>query len=98
MGFKRYSDTENTIFKMYDKREKTGKHDKQNLQKSLMGPSGWQEKETIQKQTIKKLARVSEKAYTHARLKNTRCHCFLAAGTNKTVLVHCVLVYLVTEN
>lgn len=26
------------------------KEDEQNLQKSLMGPSGWQEKETIQRQ------------------------------------------------
>lgn len=58
---------ENTNFKMYDKgREECKENCKpegQNLQNSLMGPSGWQEKETSQRQMIKKLVS-EEKACT----------------------------------
>lgn len=46
--FYRDSESENTIFKTCDKGNSKGgqntKHGKQNLQKSLMGPSGWQKK------------------------------------------------------
>lgn len=67
--------------------EENCKPEGQNLQKSLMGPSGWQEKATSQRQMIKKLARVSEKKLAHAQLKHTWCHFLLTSGTNKTFLL-----------
>lgn len=47
------SETENTSFKTCDKGrgivEGQNEHDKQNLQKSLMGPSGWQKKKQFKR-------------------------------------------------
>lgn len=48
------SQNENTIFKMRDGgREQNDNHDKQNLQNSLMGPSGWQKKKQFKEKTLR---------------------------------------------
>lgn len=42
-----------------------GEEDKQNLQKSLMGPSGWQQRETVGRKKQSRQERFSEKEDVH---------------------------------